>query len=70
MSDKKLDRIGEILFPLADNLILTTIDNPRSASIDVLETIATQFARGSVTKSKTIADAFHAAIRQTPADDV
>jgi len=66
MSDKKLDRIGEILFPLADNLILTRIDNPRSASLDVLETIATQFARGSVSKSKTIGDAFHAALHQTP----
>jgi len=67
MSDKQLDRIGEILFPLADNLILTTIDNPRAASLDVLEAIATQFARGSVTKSKTIGEACEAALRLTPA---
>lgn len=66
MSDKKLDRIGELLFPLADNLILTTIDNPRAASLETLETIATRFARGSVTKCSTVTDAFHASLRQTP----
>jgi dihydrofolate synthase / folylpolyglutamate synthase len=66
MNDKQLDRIGELLFPLADNLILTTIDNPRAASLETLETTATLFARGSVTKSKTITDAFHAALRDTP----
>lgn len=66
MSDKQLDRIGELLFPLADNLILTTIDNPRAASLETLETTATRFARGSVTKSKTITDASHAALRDTP----
>ena len=66
MSDKKLDRIGEILFPLADHLILTTIDNSRAASLDTLQTIAAQFARGSVTKSESVDDAFHAALRDTP----
>ncbi len=38
MGDKQLDRIGELLFPLADNLILTAIDNPRAASLETLET--------------------------------
>jgi folylpolyglutamate synthase/dihydropteroate synthase len=31
MGDKQLDRIGQTLFPLADNLILTTLDNLRAA---------------------------------------
>jgi dihydrofolate synthase / folylpolyglutamate synthase len=66
MSDKQLDRIGELLFPLADNLILTTINNPRAASLVTLETIAARFARGSVTKSKTGADAFVTSLRITP----
>lgn len=66
MSDKQLDRIGEILFSLADNLILTTIDNPRSASLETLAGIAGRFARGSITTSETVTDAFHAALRITP----
>ena len=66
MSDKKLDRIAEILFPLADVLILTTIDNPRAASLETLTPITTRFASGSVTKSETVSDAYHAARSQTP----
>lgn len=66
MSDKKLERIGEILFPLADNLILTTIDNPRAASLETLDAIATQFSLGSVTKSATVDGAHRTALRITP----
>ena len=66
MSDKQLDRIGEILFPLAENLILTTIDNPRAASLDTLQPIASRFALKSVTKFQTVTDAFHASLRLTP----
>lgn len=66
MSDKKLDRIGEILLPLADQLILTTIDNPRSASLETLEAIASQFARVPALKSKNVTDALQIARRITP----
>lgn len=66
MSDKKLERIGEILFPLADNLILTTIDNPRAASLETLESIATRFGPESITKSETVDGAYRAALRITP----
>lgn len=66
MNDKKLDRIGEILFPLADNLILTAIDNPRTASLETLSEIASQFARVSALKSKTVSDARRTALRITP----
>jgi len=66
MGDKKLERIGEILFPLADNLILTAIENPRAASVETLESIARRFARGSITKSTTVTDAFNTALRITP----
>lgn len=66
MTDKKLERIGEILFPLADCLILTRIDNPRAASLDTLESIASRFALRSVIKSDTVTDALQAALRNTP----
>ncbi|HEX8638046.1 MAG TPA: cyanophycin synthetase, partial [Pyrinomonadaceae bacterium] len=40
MRDKNLREIAEILFPLAENLILTEPDNPRSAEIEDLRTVA------------------------------
>ncbi len=66
MSDKKLEAIGEILFPLADTLILTTIDNPRAASLELLRPIAARFARGSIIESNSTRDAFESSLRNTP----
>jgi dihydrofolate synthase/folylpolyglutamate synthase len=43
MRDKRLEQMAEILFPAADNLVLTSIENPRAATIDVLEPIAGRF---------------------------
>lgn len=48
MRDKQLEQIGEILFPCADTLILTTIENPRSAKLESLQEVANRFARGKV----------------------
>jgi dihydrofolate synthase/folylpolyglutamate synthase len=67
MRDKQLERIGEILFPLADNLVLTEIDNSRAASLETLEPIATRLARGTVTSYKTVLDAHHAVLRNRTA---
>ncbi|HKR21474.1 MAG TPA: folylpolyglutamate synthase/dihydrofolate synthase family protein [Pyrinomonadaceae bacterium] len=66
MSDKKLDRLGEIIFPLADCLILTTIDNPRAASLDTLGAIASRYARRSVLRCETVGEAFRVAVSNTP----
>lgn len=66
MRDKQLEAMGEILFPVADTLVLTTIDNPRSASIDVLQTIASQFAKGSVLQAESSAEALRVAVANTP----
>ena len=68
MSDKKLERIGEILFPLADHLILTSIDNPRAASLETLEAIAAHFAPRTVFKFDTVSGAREAALRIAPRD--
>jgi dihydrofolate synthase/folylpolyglutamate synthase len=66
MRDKQLDQIGEILFPVADLLILTTIENPRSASIELLEPIANRFARGRVVKTESSVQALRIATEMTP----
>src|ERR1051325_5247744 len=66
MRDKQLEQIGEILFPCADVLVLTTIDNPRSATIDRLREVADRFARGRVLTSESSAAALSIARAETP----
>ena len=68
MRDKQLDQIGEILFPSAEVLILTTIDNPRSATIETLLPIAERFARAKVLTSTSSAAALQLAHSETPPD--
>jgi dihydrofolate synthase/folylpolyglutamate synthase len=68
MSDKRLDQIAETLFPLADVLILTTIDNPRAASVETLAPHARRFARGTVIEATSSAEAVRTAITRTPKD--
>jgi dihydrofolate synthase/folylpolyglutamate synthase len=66
MRDKQLDRIGEILFPCADALVLTTINNPRSATLERLREVADRFARGRVLATDSSALALHLARTETP----
>ncbi|HEX6285234.1 MAG TPA: folylpolyglutamate synthase/dihydrofolate synthase family protein [Pyrinomonadaceae bacterium] len=67
MRDKKLDQIAEILFPIADCLVLTTIQNPRSASVATLAPLAKMFTRGIVIETDSSAGAVRTALTQTPA---
>ena len=66
MRDKQLEQIGEILFPVADVIVLTTVRNPRSATVEMLEPIATRYARGKVLKSDTSDAALEMALAHTP----
>jgi len=66
MRDKQLEQMGETLFPVADTLVLTTIDNPRSASLEMLQTIASRFAKGNVLASESSAEALRIALANTP----
>lgn len=68
MSNKKLDQIAAILFPLADCLVLTTLDNPRAASLGTLRPLAHRFARGPIIETTSSAEAVRTAITQTPRD--
>ncbi len=51
MKDKQIAEIAEILFPIAENIILTEPTNPRSASIEELKAIENKI----VTKGKVFA---------------
>ncbi|HEU5460065.1 MAG TPA: folylpolyglutamate synthase/dihydrofolate synthase family protein [Pyrinomonadaceae bacterium] len=66
MRDKQLDQIGEILFPIADVLILTPVENSRSASIEMLRPIADRFARSAVIETTSSAEALQVALARTP----
>ena len=66
MRDKQLEQIGEILFPVADVLVLTPVDNPRTATIDVLRPVAARFAQGTVFETTSSAGALQTAIANTP----
>jgi dihydrofolate synthase/folylpolyglutamate synthase len=66
MRDKQFEQMGEILFPVADVLILTRIENARSASIEKLRTVANRFARGTVIETDSAAEALQIAVANTP----
>jgi dihydrofolate synthase/folylpolyglutamate synthase len=65
MRDKQLEQIGEILFPVTDLLVLTEVNNPRSATSEVLEPIAQRFARGKILKNDDSATALQIAVENT-----
>jgi dihydrofolate synthase / folylpolyglutamate synthase len=68
MSNKKLHQIAEILFPLAGCLIVTSLDNPRAASVETLASLARRFCKGKVIESASSADAVQTAIGETRAE--
>ena len=68
MRDKQLEQIGEILFPVADVLILTPVANPRSAPVETLRPIASRFARGVVIETESSAEALQVALERTPSE--
>ena len=68
MRDKQLEQIGEILFPVADLLVLTTVRNPRSATVTMLEPIAARYARGQILNSDDSSTALQIALTHTPGE--
>ncbi|HKG61110.1 MAG TPA: folylpolyglutamate synthase/dihydrofolate synthase family protein [Pyrinomonadaceae bacterium] len=68
MRDKQLEQISEILFPLADVLVLTTVNNPRSATVEMLEPVALRFGQGKILKSDASATALQTALANTPGE--
>jgi len=65
MRDKQLEQMGAILFPIADLLVLTKVQNPRSATAEMVEPIALRFARGEVFRSDTSEEALQIALANT-----
>ena len=68
MRDKQLAQMGEILFPMADLLVLTAVENPRSANLEMLESIANRFAKGTVVRAQSSTQALRMATETTAAE--
>lgn len=63
MVDKKIEEITEKLLPLADNVVVTEVQNPRSAKSDSLASAAGHFAKGDIHKAATSKEALEIATR-------
>jgi dihydrofolate synthase/folylpolyglutamate synthase len=69
MNDKRLEEIAAILFPIADQLILTSPDNPRAAAIDKLQDVAESILdHQKIISTRSGSDALQKAREFTPAN--
>jgi dihydrofolate synthase / folylpolyglutamate synthase len=69
MRDKRLEQMAEILFPAADSLVLTSIGNPRAATIDLLEPIARRIkSQSAIAIASSSSDALGIAKEKTTPD--
>jgi dihydrofolate synthase/folylpolyglutamate synthase len=63
MADKRIDEIAETLFPLADNLIITQVQNPRTATIDQIAATARRFTTRNIFSEPSASEALALAKR-------
>ena len=71
MRDKTLSEMTAALFPRAERVILTTLDNPRAASIDALAAVVPEdFDQARVLRASTVGEALQLARTVTPTDDL
>jgi len=69
MGDKALPEMAATLFPKADELILTKLDNPRAASVDMLmAAVPKDFNKARVYQASCVPDALRLAREVTPAN--
>jgi dihydrofolate synthase / folylpolyglutamate synthase len=69
MRDKALTEMAAVLFPVADQLILTELDNPRAASLEMLRlAVPGDFAEASVHRASSADEALRIAKTLTPAN--
>ena len=68
MHDKRIDQVAECLFPLTDELVLTEINNPRSASLETLVSVARKLRQTNVRTATKSREALKLAFEKTPKD--
>src|SRR6266404_8198897 len=69
MKDKALSEMAATLFPKADELILTKLDNPRAATVEMLmSALPVSFDRAKIRLASSVPEALRLAREVTPAD--
>jgi len=69
MKDKRLQEMASLLFPFANELILTEIDNPRAASLqDLIGAIPADLDRSKISTAGSVGEALLKAREVTPDD--
>jgi dihydrofolate synthase / folylpolyglutamate synthase len=69
MRDKALKEMAAILFPVAREVILTELDNPRAATVeDLAASVPSSFDRARLHETRSVHDALRLARRITSAD--
>jgi dihydrofolate synthase/folylpolyglutamate synthase len=70
MRDKALEEMAAILFPAAHELILTQIENPRAASLEMIKSIVPQGLECRIHLAASVDEALRLASVLTPADGI
>ena len=71
MEDKKLAQMASVLFPSATRLVLTQLDNPRSAKVETVAKVAERYVEpGRVRTAQTVGDAIRIAKEITPDEEL
>jgi dihydrofolate synthase/folylpolyglutamate synthase len=71
MRDKALNEMEAILFPAAENVVLTEFDNPRAASLEMLKAaVPENFDQAKVHEGSSLLDALRIACEATPTDGI
>jgi dihydrofolate synthase/folylpolyglutamate synthase len=69
MRDKNLEQMAVSLFPVANRLVLVRPDNPRAASVDELQKLASRMVEPQkLFAANSLRDAIREAIKSTPPD--
>jgi dihydrofolate synthase/folylpolyglutamate synthase len=68
MRDKALSEMAATLFPRADELILTSLDNPRAATVEMLMTAVPVGFDKAVRPASSVVEALRLARDATPPD--
>lgn len=71
MRDKNLEQMAALLFPVVNHVVLTPLDNPRSATVETLQSVASSFIDpGKTSTASSATAAIRIAREVTPADGV
>jgi dihydrofolate synthase / folylpolyglutamate synthase len=69
MRDKALSAMAATLFPKAYELVLTELDNPRAATVEMLQAVVPEnFDKARVVQASSVAEAIRLALQMTPAN--